>query len=137
MLGFDSTSYASLTDEQRKTLLDLVRAKDDYMEVGRELNKLRAAALLNPCQKTQEAMENYASAVVAPKRLRVAELQMSLVTGAVSIEKLQSMLPMVALALTQSINLPLLMAALDFDPDVTQKALTDLSAFFKKGMEAK
>lgn len=135
MFGFDLTkvSYADLTEEQRTKLLNLISAEEDYLQAALKLNNLRMQALVNPGQKTQEAVEDFASAVVASKRDKLTEERRALMMEAVDIDGAIGLLYSAGLGVLQHVNLPLLMEAAGVDPDVAQKAMTDVATFLKKG----
>lgn len=129
-----SGSFDSLDPEKRRKLAEYLEVRNEYFEMSIKLNELRIRTLVEPTAANQDAMNDYASAVLAPMRLKHNELASGLVKDAVDLSKLKDMLPMLAAALTSAIDVPLLLTALNADPDMIEKIVSDASAFFKKGM---
>jgi peptidoglycan hydrolase-like protein with peptidoglycan-binding domain len=71
---------------------------------------------------------------VAPVRSRMMEISTELAKQAVDIDKAKAMLPMVLMALSQSVNIPLLMASLNIEPDMVESLTKQLKQYFESGM---
>jgi len=128
-------SFAGLTDEQREKLSAYLTMRNDYLLAQIELNRRRAAVLKNPSPAEEAAIREYSSIVVAPMRRRCGQTALGLMQDSVDVEALESMLPMVLMALTQSINIPLLLATIGLEPDSIEQVTSGVSAYFKKGMK--
>ncbi|HET6746806.1 MAG TPA: hypothetical protein VFH06_01730 [Candidatus Saccharimonadales bacterium] len=129
-----SGSFDSLDPEKRRKLADYLEVRNEYLEMTIKLNELRIRTLVEPTAANQDAVNNYASAVLAPMRAKHNELASNLVRDAVNVESLKGMLPMLAMALTSSIDVPLLLTTLNVDPDMIEKIVGEASSFFKRGM---
>jgi hypothetical protein len=136
MFGFElnALQYAGLTPEQQTTLVNLVSTEKEYLEACLELNSLRMQALTNPCQKTQEAVEDYTSTVVAPLRDNLTSQRRALLTEAVDLNGVLGTLSFAGVGLLNHVNLPLLLEALGIDSDHATKALAEITTFLQKGM---
>lgn len=129
-----SASFDSLDPEQRRKLCNYLEVRNEYLEASIKLNELRMRALVEPTAANQDAIDNYASAVMVPARTKHSMMLAELAKEAVDVQKIQEMLPMLAAAFVSAINVPLLMAALNADPDMIEKIIGEVSSFFKRGM---
>lgn len=134
MLSELSGSFASMDEETRRMLAELLEVRNEYLNQLVALNGLRLKALHNPTPENEEAVNDFASAVLAPLSARNNELTMGLVKDAIDIEGIQKMLPMVLATMTQYFNLPLILTVLNIDPNAAEKTIAQMSAYFKTGM---
>lgn len=130
MSGFDS-----LTDEQRQKLAELFELRIEYFEHLRVLYGLRLQQLNNPSEAAEQQALGYSAAVIAPLRTKMTEIGVELAKQAVDVDKAKAMLPMVLMALSQSVNLQLLLTALNIEPDMIDTLTGKLKDYFESGME--
>jgi hypothetical protein len=129
-------SYASLSAEQRAKLANLLKLRNEYNAELFELNTRRIAVLLNYSEAGEAAVREYAALVVAPLRRKVASETSKVISEeAIDMDSLQSMLPMALMALTQSVNIPLLLTAAGLEPDMIEQFTTKVSSYFQQGMK--
>jgi CHAT domain-containing protein len=127
------TSFQNLDDETRQDLADLLDSRAEYLTHQISVNRLRAIALRDPTPENLEAVEDYATEYVKPLREELAAQTHRLVEAAVDIDGLKAMLPAVLLALSQSINVPLLLTASGADPDMITLVVTEAQDYFRNG----
>lgn len=89
----------------------------------------------DPSEEASEALRRFSAEIVQPLRESMAPHMARLVAEAIDTDKLQAMLPMALMALSQSIDLELLCATLGIDPDVIEKMIDAAHNFFKRGMQ--
>lgn len=134
MLGNMNSSYSSLSEEQRASLTEYLTVHKEYLEASLKLDSLRITALANPTQANEEAMRTYTSTVVAPIRTKMGSMAKGLIEESIDTDKLMEMLPMVLMALTGAINLPLLLNTFNIEPDRIESTIGKASSYFKRGM---
>jgi len=134
MLSEISGSYAGLTDEQRESLANLLQVRNEYTQAVIILNQKRIELLRDYTEAGEERLTDFSSMVIAPIRRRVTDQTAIILNDVVDIEGLKGMLPMVAMALVQNINLPLLFGALGIEPDTAEGIVGLAKDFFKQGM---
>lgn len=135
MFSLGSASYATMSEEKRAALAELLARRNAYNAEVMKLNELKIRQLMNPTADGQAQIEAFNSTVVAPLRNHMSTAIAAVIEDAIDLEKLQSMLPMVAMALLQGIDLPYLMEAFGFDPDMVTKLLGQLKKFMSSGMD--
>lgn len=133
MFGLDS-SLDSLSPEDRERLADLLEARLALAEQQRVLNQMRITHLRDPKAVSEEQVNGYAKDIIAPARSRISEQQVLLLQSSIDAQKLKDMLPMILLAVTQSINIPLLLAALNIEPDMVEDLVKHIKEFIDSGM---
>jgi hypothetical protein len=127
-------SYADLTAEQREKLAAYLTLRNEYLPAQIELNRRRIAVLTNYSPAEEAAIQEYSATVVAPLRLKFSQSWIELLKDSVDVKAMESMLPMVLMVLTQSINVPMLLTTLGLEPDSIDQLTHGLSSYFKKGM---
>lgn len=127
-------SYADLTAEQREKLAAYLTLRNEYLPAQIELNRRRIAVLENYSPAEEAAIREYSATVVAPLRLKFSQSWIELLKDSVDVKAMESMLPMVLMVLTQSINVPMLLTTLGLEPDSIDQLTHGLSSYFKKGM---
>jgi|GEM_PF-5788583 len=128
-------SYANLSAEQRAKLANLLKLRNEYTAELLKLNERRIAVLLDYSEAGEAEARGYATLVVAPLRRKVVEASRDLYEDAIDMEALQSMLPMALMALTQSVNIPLLLTTAGLEPDMIEQFTTKVSSYFQQGMK--
>lgn len=131
--GLDS-GFDSLSEDQRQKLIELFQLRIEYHDHLKVLYGLRLQQLTNHSPAADQQVSGYSSAVVAPVRSRMMEISTELAKQAVDIYKAKAMLPMVLMALSQSVNIPLLMASLNIEPDMVESLTKQLKQYFESGM---
>lgn len=127
-------SFSSLSAEQRQKLNDLLQARNNFFHHMTILNNLTMGVLANPTPAGEEQIRGYASTILGPIRTEMNKLAIDLVQEAVDKEGITKMLPMLLMALSRSVNLPLLMTVFGHDPASINEAANKLSDYFKTGM---
>lgn len=135
MLSELSSSFENLTPEQRQLLAVHIELRNTYLEQTIKLNRLRVALLVQSTPEGEMQVKEFAAKKVAPLRIKLHEHSKKLRESAVDVETLKSMLPMVLMALTSSINLPLVMNALGIEPDMIEELVANARDYIKTGME--
>jgi hypothetical protein len=136
MFGEISTSYRGLSDTQRAALAELFALRNEYYAQATKLNNIRLRVLQDPTPGGEDEVREFAAVMVTPVRMRMVEATGKLLTEeALDLERLKGMLPMVLMALTQSVNVSLLMNLLDVEPDIVEKMLEQVREYFSSGMQ--
>ena len=115
--NFTSTPFSDLDEETRRKLADLIEARNTYLNHLMVLNGMKIDALRSPDPAKDARIGDYSSALIAPIRTHMTELTAEMLECAVDVEKAKALLPMLLLAATQTVNLPMLMVVLGLDPD--------------------
>lgn len=131
--GIDN-GFDSLTEEQRQKLAELFALRVEYYEHLRVLYGLRLQQLNNPSEAAEQQALGYSSTVIAPIRTKMTEIGVELAKQAVDIDRAKAMLPMALMALSQSVNLPLLLTSLNIEPDMIDDLSKKLKEYFESGM---
>jgi hypothetical protein len=131
----DGSLLASLTEDQRKMLTEALELRNEMMGHNIKMNALRIDLMRNPSREGEKTLTDYADVHVAPLRRRIAESTARILDEAIDIDKLKDMFPMALSALSQSVNLPLLLTAAGFDPDTISEMIQSLTDYFRSGME--
>jgi hypothetical protein len=127
-------SLDTLDDETRTRLANLLSNRNAYLAEMIKLNELRVDGLLNPTPAKQEAIDAFNSTVVAPLRDGLTSDTLALLGTAVDIDSLKDLVPFMLAGALRSINIPLLMATLGFEPDTINKLVKEISEYIKSGM---
>lgn len=115
-------SLEDLSEDERAKLVMLLRKRDAYMMHSRALNDLRITYLQNPTESNAASVEAYNTTVLAPMRRDMQEDFVGLLEMSIDVEGIKKFLPMALAGFLQSVNLPLLLTALGWEPE----AINDL-----------
>ena len=120
---------SELDEETRTKVAALLTDRNELLEAKVKLNRLRAAMLLNPTQSNIDSVEAYTSTVIAPLNTRLNEQAGELMMASVDVEGLKSMMPMVLMGLLRSVNLSLLLTAIDIEPDRIDRLISKIKDY--------
>ena len=105
------------------------------MEKATELNDRRISALLDPTPEREQAVKDFASTVVVPLRTQATVQAVAILKDAVNVEKLQELLPILALAVLQCVDIQSAMVAIGLEPDQLEEFAQLAQGFLKRGMD--
>lgn len=125
------TSLAGLDEETRLKLADLLTRRNEYFVQLTKLNELRIQALMNPSTYLEEQMNDFNSAVVAPLRDGMSKDMSSILDGAVNVDNIKALMPMILMGVLQSVNVPLLLVTLGLEPDMIEKLVSEINKFIR------
>lgn len=135
VFGEISGSFGDMTPEQRTNLAELVALRSEYYAQVVKISDKLINVLQHPTPEGEADLRELSSALVAPVRSRFADKQRDVIVGdCIDLNELKGMLPMLLMALTQSINLPILMTVLNLEPDMIEQLVGLATDYFKSGM---
>lgn len=127
--------YRRIDPNKRQKLVELTEARANLGKAQAQYSKFKMIALQDPSEHNLEQLSAYSSLKLDRHRKDVLRLQSELMEGAVDIEKLKDILPTVFLALSQAIDIPMLLNTLDLDERTISEALSFTKKFFKNGFD--
>lgn len=134
---FDTDPFSDLDQldaATRQKLADYLAASNAYYMRAGEVNRQLIAWLHNPEAAAMQAIQDYTSDILNPAEDEKRRLRDELMEVAVDIDGLKSILPMIISAVTRSVNLPLLLTLIDFDPKMINQGLEMLRRYLESGM---
>ncbi len=132
MFGAFNTNLTGLDKGMQVKVANLLSDRAAYMRLSADLTDRKAALLSNPTEAAEQELAEFASVVVAPARLKVAEQVTELLKEAVDIDKLQGMLPMLVMGVMTAVNVPLLLNIIGLDPDMISEIAAKGKEFFQR-----
>lgn len=134
MFNLDSETFlTNLDEETRATLRRVNSARAEYLESLVKYHKMREQVLDHPTTEAEKSLNVYSKTVVAPLRQAMLPDITALLEQSVNVEGLKSMMPMILMAVLNSVNLPLLMDTLNLDSDMIEEAVTRLKQYISSG----
>jgi len=127
-----SGSYAQLSAEERDTLATLIQARIDLAEKTAVLDRMRVKVLRNYTPEGETELAEYARTVLDPLRRSVTTQQSEMAMSAIDVKSLKALLPMILLGVSQGINLPMLLATMNVEPDHVEVMVKAAKEYFDK-----
>jgi hypothetical protein len=123
--------FDELTEEQKAKLLEVLELRTKFYRYAREMTRRQIELLRDPSPLAEEELKEFIAEFVTPVRREMAQKGVELSRDAIDIETMKSILPMILMAVTQGVNLPLLMTALGLDTDITIEAFGQIKKIIK------
>lgn len=130
----EESMISSLDAETRDLFVQLLEVRNKYYALMGDYNRRQIGVAKNPDPAEEKALIEYSTLVLRPVRQEIKVLSMALFHKAIDVDGLKEMLPMALMALTSSINIPLVLTVLGIDPDAVSEAVEEISSFFGEGM---
>lgn len=132
MFNLNSESFLTELDaDERETLRRVNQARQEYLEALVKFHQMREQVLANPSIEAEKSLRDYSKTVIAPLRRDMSADVGKLLEKSVDVDGLKSMLPMILLAVSRSVNLPLLMETLNLDSDMIEDTVTKLKDYIR------
>lgn len=124
-LGFPELDFvtADLDDETRARVAEIYRLRIEHLDLKRQEFERRLVLLHAPNEAAERELAEFSRLFVKPVRLRLSEALNELVGGAIELDGLKTLLPVVVMGVLQHVNVPLLVAAYDLDLDMVKDTL--------------
>jgi hypothetical protein len=132
----DEHLYERITDDQRRLMVAVTQAKVDLDKAQLTYNKLKLTALNDPSEYNLSQLSDFASLKLRHLRDDHRNLQNQLLLESVNVDKLKEILPVLLLALSQAIDVPLLLDSVGIDENMISEGMTLLKDFFKNGFDS-
>jgi hypothetical protein len=123
MGGRPGGRFKSLDARQRKALAEYLTARLDYLRAEPKYTQQLLAALQDPARGDNKRMRQFLNDVVAPARRPMREAQLSAVAEAADVDVLSELIPTLLGGLTQAVDIPMLVAAINVDNDVADQVV--------------
>jgi hypothetical protein len=124
--------FKRLDKRQQKALADYLTARIDYLRAERKSTQQLIDALQGPARGDSKRIRTFASQVLAPARERMRTAQLTAITEAVDIDQLAELIPSVLGGLRQAVDVPMLLAALNVDVELTGQAVTKITPLIER-----
>jgi len=118
--------FKRLDEQQRQALAEYLAARVDYLRAERKYTQQLLKALDAPARGDGKRLRAFASQVLGPARGRMRAAQLTALTEAADLDHLAELVPTVLGTLRQAVDVPMLLAALNIDPELTGEAVTKL-----------
>jgi hypothetical protein len=124
--------FKRLDERQRKALAEYLTARIEYLRAERKYTQQLKDALQAPARGDSKRLRAFASQVLATARGRMRAAQLTAITEAVDIDQLAEMIPTVLDGLRQAVDVPMLLAALNVDIELTGQAVTKATPLIER-----
>ena len=132
MPGKARGQFKRLDKRQQKALAEYLTARTDYLRAERKYTQQLLDALQAPARGDSKRIRAFATQVLAPARERMRSAQLTAITEAVDIDQLAELIPTVLGGLRQVVDVPMLLAALNVDVELTGQAVTKVSPLIER-----
>lgn len=130
MFNLDSETFLTdLDEETRATVRRVNSSRIEYLESLVKYHKMREEVLAHPTTEAEKSLNAYSRTVVAALRQSMIPDMTALLQQSVNVEGLKSMMPMILMAVLNSVNVPLLMDTLNLDSDMVEDTVTRLREY--------
>ncbi len=132
MPGRPRGRFKNLDDRQRKALARYLIARIDYLRAERKYTQQVLDALQEPARGDNKRMRVFLAEELAPARGRMRDAQMSAVAESTDVDALSEVIPAIVGGLGRAVDIPMLLAALNIDADLTGQAVAKAAPILKR-----
>lgn len=121
----------NLDDETCQKLADLLSARAEYFQAASMVARMRAEQLKGSKIVNPEELDEYVKQVLDPRRAYMHRLMQSMLSESLDINKIKSLVPMVAAGLMSQVDFELIFNVVGVDVDLAKELLDSIREFIK------